>query len=182
MTSADNSRDELDDAPRHRLVLIRHAKAEAMASADTERALTGDGARDAAALGRWLAARGIVPDQVVASPARRAVETWEQAARALDAATEPALDGRIYANTVDDLMSVIQSAPEPAHTLAVVGHNPTMSRLALLLDDALGDATARADLMLGLPTASVAVFELDRAWADLQANSATLVAFNAPRG
>ena len=70
----------------------------------------------------------------------------------------------------------------PGGTLAVVGHNPTMSRLALLLDDALGDATARADLMIGLPTCAAAVFELDRDWADVQAGSATLVAFSAPRG
>lgn len=175
MTSADPSN------PLHRLVLVRHAKAEAMASADAERALTGDGSRDAAALGRWLAARDVLPDEVVVSPARRAVETWEQAARALAASPEPRADGRIYANTVDDLMSVIQSASESVGTLVVVGHNPTMSRLALLLDDALGDTTARADLMLGLPTCAAAVFELDRGWADLQANAATLVAFSAPR-
>lgn len=163
-------------------MLMRHAKAEAAASADTERALTGDGARDAAALGRWLAARGVVPDQVVASSARRAVETWEQTARGLDAQPEPVLDGRIYANTVDDLLAVIHEVPESVGTLAVVGHNPTMSRLALLLDDALGDATARADLMIGLPTCAAAVFELDRDWADVQAGSATLIAFSAPRG
>ena len=42
-----------------RLVLIRHAKAEATGSSDSVRALAARGRRDAPAIGRWLAAQGI---------------------------------------------------------------------------------------------------------------------------
>ena len=63
----------------HTLLVLRHAKAAGEPGVnDTERPLTGGGRRDASVPGWWLLARGITPDGVLCSPARRARETWEQ--------------------------------------------------------------------------------------------------------
>src|SRR3712207_9368577 len=59
-----------------RLLLIRHARA-AGGPIDRERPLTAEGVQQAAALGAWLERAGLVPDRVLVSPARRAVQTWE---------------------------------------------------------------------------------------------------------
>lgn len=57
-----------------RLILMRHAKAEASApGGDVDRALSERGLRDAAAIGRALAARGLKPDMaLVSAPGARA--------------------------------------------------------------------------------------------------------------
>jgi phosphohistidine phosphatase len=105
------------------LVLIRHAKA-GEGAVDRDRPLADRGIAEAPAVGRWLADRGIVPDRVVVSPARRARQTWELAAAELDASAEPLLDGRVYNNTVEDLLDILRQTPAEVTTLAIIGHNP----------------------------------------------------------
>ena len=72
-----------DDRPTaaHRLVLVRHAKASSddPRLADAERPLTDRGRRDAAAVGRWLAARDLRPDLVLCSTSLRTRQTWAAA-------------------------------------------------------------------------------------------------------
>ena len=60
-----------------RLSLVRHAEAASTAagSLDRHRVLTEAGRADAAALGRFLADEGQVPDQVLCSDAVRTVDT-----------------------------------------------------------------------------------------------------------
>lgn len=136
-----------------RLVLLRHAEAEVFGASDAERVLTARGRVDAAAVGRWLAAEGVVPDLAVVSPAARARETWTLVAAGLPAAPPCEVDLRVYANDVDTLLAVVEEADPAVGTLAVVGHNPSVSDLA----HALG---SDAD---GFRPAAVAVFELGAA-------------------
>ena len=71
-----------------RLILLRHGKAESASSSgeDFERALTDRGRRDSALMGRVLSDRGLTPDLALVSTARRARETWAEAAFAFPAA------------------------------------------------------------------------------------------------
>ncbi|MGZ4613446.1 MAG: SixA phosphatase family protein, partial [Kineosporiaceae bacterium] len=108
-----------------RLLLVRHAKA-AHGPVDAERPLTERGRARAAAIGHWLAQSGRVPDRVLVSPARRAVQTWEGAGAALGADPQPVLDPRIYDNTVEALLAAVRETPQEAQTVAVVGHNPSI--------------------------------------------------------
>ena len=163
-----------------RLLLIRHAKA-ADGPVDVDRALTGRGTRQAAAIGTWLADAGFVPDRALVSPARRAAQTWEQAAVHLGAAPEHVVESRIYDNTVEALLAVIADAPDGVQTLAVVGHNPSIGELAHDLDDDEGSATARRDLHAGFPTGGVAVFTLAAPFGELAPGTATLTDFRTPR-
>jgi phosphohistidine phosphatase len=163
------------------LVLIRHAKA-ADGDVDIERPLTGRGRRDAAAVGRWLARSGLAPDRVFVSPAQRARETWAAAAAELPGAASAEVEDRIYDNDVDTLLAVLRDVPDNVEVLAVVGHNPSVERLANDLDDGEGDPDSREQLADGFSTSGIAVFELPGEWADLREHATTLTSFAAPRG
>jgi phosphohistidine phosphatase len=157
------------------LVLIRHAKA-ADGSPDIRRVLAPRGEREAPAIGSWLASHDIHVDHAIVSPSARTRQTWQLAASAM---SEPAadidIDDRIYDNNVRSLLSVVHEAPEEAQTLALVGHNPSMHELAVILDDGTGDAAARAALAEGFPTSAVAVYEVGE-WADVVPRACRLVA------
>jgi len=156
-----------------RLLLVRHAQA-GTAPLDVDRPLTGHGEAQAAAIGAWLAERALVPDRVLISPARRAVQTWALAAGRLTGAAEPIVDTRIYDNTPDAVLAAIQETPDGVRVLAVVGHNPSIGALTSELDDGRGPAVARESVAIGFPAGGVAVFELPAAPAALGPGTATL--------
>ncbi|HLY33015.1 MAG TPA: histidine phosphatase family protein [Jatrophihabitantaceae bacterium] len=165
----------------HRLVLIRHAKA-ADGTRDLGRPLTRRGHRDAQAVGALLADHGIVLDEVLVSPARRTVETWEEVAGRLGKAPTVRIDERIYENRVKALLAAIHETAENVRTLAVVGHNPAIGTLANVLAGEHSDASARAVLAQGYPTAGTAVLRYEAGWHELDAGAAELELFAAPRG
>ena len=147
-----------------RLVLVRHAQADS-GGPDLQRPLSERGRLDAAAVGRWLAAN-VEPDEVVVSPARRAVQTWEIAAAQLGAQPTTTTDRRIYDNSFDDLVDVARECKQSVGVLVMVGHNPSLQRLA--------DAD--------FPTASVAVLEFDGDWADFEPGAVTVTEVVSCRG
>jgi phosphohistidine phosphatase len=163
----------------HRLVLIRHAEA-ASGPVDVERSLTGQGKRRAAAIGAWLQRAGLVPDAVLVSPARRAVQTWEQAGGVLAPGLRPDVDGRIHDNTVESLLAAVRDTAEDIGTLVVVGHNPAVGEVTGALDDGRGSPAARRGAEAGFPAGGVAVFDLPGAFADVAPGTATLADFTVP--
>jgi phosphohistidine phosphatase len=165
-----------------KLVLVRHAKAARTGKTDIERELAPRGRADAPAVGRWLAAEDLAPDRAVLSPARRATQTWELAAGELPAAPDAAVDDRLYANIVEDLLAVVRETPPGVGTVALVGHNPSIEQLALALDDGTGDAAARHELATKYPTSGVAVFAVTADWTSVAPGAGTLLAFTVPHG
>ncbi|MEU8927341.1 histidine phosphatase family protein [Kitasatospora sp. NPDC048545] len=96
--------------PRRTLIVLRHAKSAWPPDVpDRERPLGPRGRRDAPEAGRWLRRRGLVPDTVVCSPARRARETWELAGPEL------------------------REQGRRATTVLLVGHKPALEELILAL-------------------------------------------------
>lgn len=162
---------------QHRLLLVRHAEA-APGPVDIERPLTGRGLRQAAEIGSWLARAAAVPDRILVSPARRAVQTWQQAGAVLAAAPAPVVDPRIHDNTVEALMAAVRETPGTVRTLLVVGHNPSVWELTT----ALNDAPDRPQAVAGFPTGGVAVLDLAVPHAEVAPGTASLAAFAAPGG
>jgi phosphohistidine phosphatase len=131
-----------------RLIVMRHAKAgELPGGPDFERALTGRGHRDAAAAGRWLASRGLQPDAVLCSPARRTRQTWQAVQAELGREVSCRLDEVLYAAEVAAIQEIIAATGPDVATLLCVGHNPAMAQLAQ-------DATGQP---LEFPTSAIAV-------------------------
>ncbi|MFG2294390.1 SixA phosphatase family protein [Streptomyces sp. NPDC048603] len=165
------------------LVILRHAKsAWPPGVPDRDRPLGPRGLRDAPAAGRLLARSVPRPDLVLCSPARRTHQTWELAAAAF--ATPPALrlEPRLYAAAAEEILDLVRETPDEVGTLLVVGHNPGLQDLVLLLagGDAGDDALDRLEEKF--PTSAVAVLGCSGTWAGLAPGGARLAAFEVPRG
>jgi len=169
------------DTP-HRLVVVRHAKAEAYGPTDLERELAPRGRADAAAAGAWLAEQGVTADAALVSAAARTEQTWDVISGAAGWGVKAELDHALYGADEDGVLDLIRLTDEGVGTLVVVGHNPTMGLLAQLLDDGEGPPEAVDRLMRGYPTSATAVFELPATWERAAMGRARLTLFNVGRG
>jgi len=157
------------------LLLLRHAAAgKSAGGADRDRPLTPDGRRAAETLGRRLRSDGVSPDLVLCSPARRARETLERMAEALDALPPGDYDDVLYLANSDTLLSQLRGVPAETGCLLLIGHNPGLEELVRAL------APANAAVRSGLPAAGLAIFQISGAWVDLGQASARLAAFLTP--
>ncbi|MFJ2931207.1 SixA phosphatase family protein [Streptomyces sp. NPDC087219] len=167
------------------MLVLRHAKsAWPEGVADQDRPLGPRGLRDAPAVGRFLAGAGGPPDLVLCSPALRARDTWESAAAELDRAVPTRHDPRLYGADGPELLDVLHGVPDEVATLLLVGHNPGLEDLILLL--AAGAAGADEDLLdrvrTKFPTSAVAVLTWYGTWTGLRPGEALLTELAIPRG
>lgn len=117
------------------LTLLRHAKSgwDDPAIRDFDRPLNARGRKAARAIGRALRAEGIAFDRIVASPAARVTETLAGLADGYGRALDADYDSRVYLASVATLLEIVHAADDRHRRLLIVGHNPGMERLALLL-------------------------------------------------
>ena len=179
--------------PGRKLVLVRHAKSAWPDVPDHERPLARRGLRDAPAMGRWLRRAGCVPDLVWCSTARRAEQTWQLAAAELPASPPARPDDRIYQASAAGLLDLIRLAGPAAMTVLVVGHEPAVRELALMLAAPAAEAGQAgsgggpapsgplARMTAKFPTAAVAVLEFTGTWPLLGPGQARLDQFVIPR-
>jgi phosphohistidine phosphatase len=165
-----------------RLVVMRHAKAEAVAAADQDRRLTARGARDATEAGEWARSAGVVPDHAFVSSAARAHETWSAFSAGADLDVVPELEPALYSAGPDGAVALLRTAPADARTVMLVGHNPTVAQLVHLLDDGEADPDAFAQVSADFPTCTVAVLEVGGEWRDLDLAGARIAAVHVGRG
>lgn len=161
----------------HTLLVLRHAKAAGEPGVnDVERPLTAGGRRDAGAAGQWLLSRGVTPDVVLCSAARRARETWEQVSAALGGASPGddavSFERRLYDAGAQDLLDRINEQPDDAVTVLTVGHNPASGQLVAWL-------TGRSDI--AFPACALAVVRLGESWAAAAPSGGELADLWAPR-
>ncbi|MFF0288850.1 SixA phosphatase family protein [Streptomyces sp. NPDC005262] len=165
-----------------RLVVLRHAKsAWPDGVADHERPLAPRGRRDAPAAGRWLREAGCVPDAVVCSTAGRTRQTWDLVSNELDATMAVTHDARLYHASAGELLGVVRDIPARVRTLMLVGHNPGVQDLVLMLAGE-GDGRALEQTRAKFPTSAIAVLCLPGAWSDLEPGAARLTEMVVPRG
>lgn len=167
-----------------KLTLLRHAKSgwDDPVSRDFDRPLNTKGKRAAHRIGEYLREHHIGFDHVVASPAVRVVETIEHLAEGTGETIAPAWDKRVYLASAVSLLDVVQEADDRYDSLLLVGHNPGLEDLVLMMvPDKPGDE-ARDQVEEKFPTASIAEisFPVDR-WEDIRPNSGTLSLFVRPR-
>jgi phosphohistidine phosphatase len=165
---------------RRRLYLLRHAKSSWKQAElpDHERPLAGRGRRAAQAMARHLDQRGIAPELVLCSTARRARETFERIEPALggaDVRYEPGL----YGATADALLERLHGVPNRMGEVMLIGHNPALEQLAREL---ARPSRARAELEQKFPTAALATLEFAAAsWRELSRDGAALISVVRPR-
>jgi phosphohistidine phosphatase len=164
-------------------MLFRHAKAERSiaGTADRDRPLIERGRKDAAKIGGYIASHHLVPERVVLSPATRTQETWKHAASAMKPAPAAMSTEKLYDATPHAILAVIKDAPVSAHSLMVVGHNPGLHELSMMLI-ATGDVETREKLREKLPTSGLVIidFAFDD-WSRLHPASGRLERFVSPK-
>ena len=135
------------------LLLLRHAKSswKDPSLSDFDRPLNRRGRRDAPRVGALLDARGAVPDWIVASAARRTVETAEAVARSCRYTGSVRATESLYAAPARAYYEVAWEVPDDVDRLLLVGHSPG---LPAFLAELTGES-------VDCPTAALACVTLD---------------------
>ncbi len=167
------------------LLLLRHAKSswDDPRLSDHARPLNARGRRAAATMAQAMRDLRLVPDVVLVSSARRALQTLEELIPFDDGPLIEPMDD-LYLAPWQKLLEVLQTSPETARSVLLIGHNPGLHELALALigEDGLPRAgRAGARLAEGYPTGALAEFTIAPPWRQLAPGMARLVRFLAPR-
>ena len=163
-----------------RVYLLRHAKSawDDPTLRDRDRPLAPRGRKAAKRMGRWARKHDVRPQLVVCSSAVRARETLQ---RMLPALGEPEVwvEVTLYAASADTLLERIGAFPDEVDDAMLVGHNPGVMDLVLLL---ARPGSLRDRASENVPTGALAVLDLDvHRWPDVSAGAATLRRFVVPR-
>lgn len=142
------------------LTLLRHAKSgwESPVPRDFDRPLNARGRKAARAMGREMRRLGLGFDLILASPAARVTETLTELAQGYGAAVDTEFDETIYLAPVDHLLAIVRGTDDGDSRLLLVGHNPGMEQLALLLS---GANPLRDEIAAKYPTAALAEISFD---------------------
>jgi phosphohistidine phosphatase len=165
---------------QHRsLILLRHAKsAYPDGVVDHDRPLAPRGIREAGLAGDWLRANLPTIGQVLCSTAVRARETLTRAR--VDAPVRYA--ERLYGASPTIVIDEINAIADDVTTLLIVGHEPTISAVAMDLSGVDGTNNAAAEsISAKFPTSGIALLHVAGRWNDLKPGGAALVDFHVPR-
>ncbi|MFL5912169.1 MAG: SixA phosphatase family protein [Gaiellaceae bacterium] len=154
------------------LFLLRHAKSswDDPALADHDRPLAPRGRKAAALMASYLSEERIRPALVLCSTAVRARETLE----GIGLSDHVIFARELYGASADELLARLRRVPDEIESAMLVGHNPGMHDLALLLG-------GTGDIERKFPTGALATFAFDGGWSGLGQGRAELVAFVRPK-
>jgi phosphohistidine phosphatase len=163
-----------------RLYLLRHAKSSWKDTSlpDHDRPLAARGRRAAKTIARHLHERGVEPELVLCSSARRARETLERIEPALGTPAVHVEDD-LYAASAPALLERLRSVPDHVESVMLIGHNPGLQDLAL---DVARPSPTADELSAKYPTAALATLELSvSTWQELDCGAGELTALVRPR-
>ncbi len=157
-----------------RLLLFRHAKAQSGSFQvnDFKRTLTDKGKVDAELISYKLKLVEPSVDKIYSSNAIRAISTARILSKEYIMKVEG--DDRLYDASPSFMKTFLESLNDQFTTVAVVGHNPTIS---FLIDYYTGDERSTI-----LPTSGVGIIEFEiESWAEISYNSGTLKKLFSPK-
>ncbi|MCB0212514.1 MAG: histidine phosphatase family protein [Anaerolineae bacterium] len=165
------------------IFLLRHAKSDwdHPDLADFDRPLAKRGLNDAPLIGDVLLNFEVVPDKILASPAKRAKQTAELVAKACGYKKSIEWNESFYGGSSEDLLGALRRLPDSVERVLLVGHNPIMEETAAAL--LTGDEADLEDILaIKMPTAGLICLEapvLD--WSTLEPGDTILRWFLIPR-
>jgi phosphohistidine phosphatase len=158
------------------LYLIRHAKSswDNPALRDFQRPLNERGLQDAPRMARILRERGVQPDLIVTSPARRALTTAQFFAAEFGLAEADFQQNEdIYEAQPLQILRVISGLPDAANTVLLFGHNPTFTDVANRFTE---------DFIPNVPTCGIVRIESSaQSWNELYEGNAKVTACFFPK-
>lgn len=163
------------------LTLLRHAKStwDDPVARDFDRPLNRRGRKAARTIGREMRAQDLRFDKVVASSAVRVRETIADVIDGYGEVIEPEFDQALYLASAEALLELVQATDDAKASLLLVGHNPGLENLVLLLSR---DGELKNEARTKYPTATLAElsFPVDH-WSEVREGTGTLVRFIRPR-
>jgi phosphohistidine phosphatase len=163
------------------LYLLRHAKSSWAEPAlpDRQRPLAPRGRRDAKRIAKHLVRIEIQPELVLCSSALRTRETLKLVRVALGTTSTVRLEDELYGASAEQLLERIRLVPASTASVMMIGHNPGLQELALLLAE---DGADLDRLEEKFPTAALATLTLPKAaWSQVVPGAAVLTAYVVPK-
>jgi phosphohistidine phosphatase len=163
------------------LHLLRHAKAAADdPGGDRARRLNDRGQRAARAMGTWMAEHKLAPQLVLCSTSLRTRQTLALVLPSLTGLSEVLYEEELYLADARGLLKRLREVPERTKSVLLVGHNPGLHELAILLGERDVDALLKR-LAASFPTGALASYEVAGDWAELDRKSTRLVGLITPK-
>jgi phosphohistidine phosphatase len=163
------------------LYLLRHAKSawDDPALEDHDRPLAARGRRAARAMARHFRDLGADPELILCSSSERTRETLDLLMPGFAAAPIVAVERGLYLAGAEAMLARLRKVEDRVERVLLIGHNPGLHELALLLAEA-GGAKLRAPLARKFPTAALANYAIGSGWSALGPETARLVAYVTP--
>lgn len=157
------------------LILIRHAKSswDDASLTDRERTLNKRGKQDAPVMGRLLKEKGLRPDRILSSPAKRALKTAKLIAEEVGYPKKKIdTQEEIYEQGLEALLELISDLDDDWERVFLTGHNPELTELANRLTGEGID---------NVPTCGIVSVEFSaRRWRDCAKEGGRLALFERP--
>ena len=167
-----------------RIYVLRHSKAghtNKKLLDDHERPLTDKGVDMCAVVADCLKEHDPLPELVLCSTALRAKQTASNVLENLGQNIETIHIHGLYLAEPDLILQAIHNVDESINSIMIVGHNPGLQQLSLLLSGK-GDKKKFRAMRSNFPPPSLAVFDIDQEhWFDVAEQSAELVDFVAAK-
>ena len=154
-----------------KILIMRHAKSswEDSSLRDFDRPLNKRGNRDAPRMGRYLSEMDVVPDQIVSSPAKRAMSTIKLAAVEMGFDTDSIVwDEDLYFRGGGAYISAIRQMDVSSQTVMAVGHYPMVDEVVSILTGKMPGKH--------FGTATVACLQAEKSeWQEIEAGCCSLL-------
>ncbi len=171
--------------PMRQLLLLRHAKSswDDPKLPDHGRPLNARGRAAANAMGAAIRNLALVPDVVLVSSARRTLQTLEALGPWDETPLVEPMDA-LYLADAQQLLRVLNGVAETARSVLLIGHNPGLHELAVLLAGPQATDSPEGPvgrLAAGYPTGALAEYTVPGPWWQLDSGRARLLRFLAPK-
>ncbi len=161
------------------LFLIRHAKSswDNLDLADIDRPLNDRGKRDAVRMGKRLKEKGIHPELLITSPAKRAHSTCKRIAEALGCSlTQIIKEHTLYHAAPEQILTVLHTLKNNMDTVFAFGHNPGITDFANLAN------ANQSRIIDNVPTCGVVAFQFATSdWKEVGFKKGKLLFYDYPK-
>lgn len=159
-----------------KLLIIRHAKSDwnNPGQPDFDRPLNHRGEKNAPQMAKRLLKKGIIPQLLLSSPAKRAITTAKYFAEAFDIKKSEILrEEKIYEAMPSTLLKIVNRLDNDLELVALFGHNPGLTELLNYLCDAG---------ISNIPTCGMALIEFPfDDWKMISSNTGELRFYDYPK-
>ena len=120
------------------VLLIRHAKSswDQAGLADIDRPLNERGKATAPVMADIIHSKGLNPDLIISSPAKRARQTAKAFRKKYGIKkSQMLIEPAIYHGDENNILDILRSLPDSLNSIFLFGHNPTMNYLSVMFSD-----------------------------------------------